>query len=80
MLGMLAMPQGFWAKWWSAYAVIFLILLTFLGMGGLSQLKCPQCKTRLPPYLPMKPWPSAPALNFCPYCGIDLDSAHMPGH
>jgi hypothetical protein len=67
------LPQGF--------AQIALPVVGFVMFGGAIlalqwTVKCPKCLARLGRTVAMPlafSWGSGPKINFCPYCGVNLD-------
>ena len=60
------------ARFWVLCATV---LVVFVSAVGVMTARCPGCATTLPPTLPTRRWPGNPAMNFCPYCGVAMDSA-----
>lgn len=60
-----------------AAAIPVIGILTFGGaILAMRIVKCPKCKARLGQTIAMPlafSWGSGPKVNFCPFCGVNLD-------
>ena len=59
--------------------------LVFFGAIVAMQrsIKCPKCKAKLGQTIAMPlafSWGSGPKVNFCPFCGVNLDEPRPGGH
>jgi hypothetical protein len=73
LVSWLFIPSFFHWKW-SMYLLAAVTIVYFVSFIRLcNHIKCPRCKKNLP-LMPTRPIPTYSVMNFCPCCGVDLDS------